>query len=154
MKQITIKNFHSYEVQKHREGDGKDILVWGLNDTETSDGSHTFDELYEHRYALWIALCKHISSLRNILRAALKGVTHTDIPESIIAWRSKNHSDGEPAFDGDWFLLGINKEKGKQMTYHLPMSKWDECDFAETLEKAPEFDGHTATDVLERIKSL
>lgn len=39
MKQITIKNFHSYEVQKHREGDGKDIQIWGLNDMELqSDG--------------------------------------------------------------------------------------------------------------------
>lgn len=38
MKQITIKNFYSYEVQKHRESDGKDILVWGLKDMElTSD---------------------------------------------------------------------------------------------------------------------
>ena len=67
-------------------------------------------------------------------------------------WRSKNHSDGEPAFGGTWFVLGINKEKGKQITYHLPMSKWDETDFAETLEKAPEFDGHTSQDVLERLK--
>jgi len=34
MKQITVKNFHSYEVQKHRDGDGKDIQIWGLNDME------------------------------------------------------------------------------------------------------------------------
>lgn len=34
MKQITIKNFHSYEVQKHREGDGKDIQIWGLKEME------------------------------------------------------------------------------------------------------------------------
>lgn len=39
MKQITIKNFHSYEVQKHREGDGKDIQVWGLKDMEMESES-------------------------------------------------------------------------------------------------------------------
>ena len=39
----------------------------------------------------------------------------------------------------------------KQITYHLPLSKWEETGFAETLEKAPEFDGHTPDDVLEII---
>ena len=31
---------------------------------------------------------------------------------------------------------------------------WGDTDFAEYLERAPEFDGHTAEDVLERIKYL
>jgi hypothetical protein len=67
-------------------------------------------------------------------------------------WRSKLHSDGS-SFDG-WFILGIGKEKGKQITYHLPTVRWDEVSFAETLEKAPEWDGHTPDDVLERLKAL
>ena len=69
-------------------------------------------------------------------------------------WRSKYHSDGELAFGGDWFVLGINKESGNQITYHLPIERWEETDFAETLDKAPEFDGHTPDDVLERLKRL
>jgi hypothetical protein len=48
----------------------------------------------------------------------------------------------------------MNKNKGSQITYHLPTSKWDECDFAITLDKAPEWDGHTSNDVLERIREL
>ena len=32
--------------------------------------------------------------------------------------------------------------------------RWEETNFAKTLDKAPEFDGHTPADVLERIKSL
>ncbi len=32
--------------------------------------------------------------------------------------------------------MGIGKEKGEQITYHLPLSKWDETNFAETLESA------------------
>ena len=116
------------------------------------DGYHTFGELYEHRHALWIVLCFSIDTLvkavpdKNPLGAVENGF--------LSVWRSRRHSDGELAFNGDWFLLGINKEKGKQMTYHLPMSKWDECEFAETLEKAPEWDGHTSDDVLERIGKL
>src|SRR5688500_15781523 len=97
-----------------------------------SDGYHTFGELYEHRNNLFIKLCK----------------THPEIP----TWRSKLHSDGT-GFDG-WFIIGMYKEKGKQISYHLPLSMWEETNFAETLEKAPEFDGHKSKDVLERIKNL
>lgn len=101
------------------------------------DGFHTFGELYDHRISLWIQVC-----------------SYAWIDAKNFVWRSKNHSDGEPAFGGTWFLLGIGKEKGEQMTYHLPIDRWDECEFADTLDKAPEFDGHTSDDVLERLKSL
>jgi len=109
----------------------------------TCDGYHTFDELYEHRITLFIALCKEF-------QWGLKrdGVALT----YRLSWRSKLHHDGT-FFDG-WFIMGIGKKDGKQITYHLPMSKWEETKFAETLEKAPEFDGHTSDDVLERIKKL
>ncbi len=104
---------------------------------EVSDGYHTFNELYEHRHTLYIALCRAL--LANSCR-------------SISIWRSKLHSDGS-SYEG-WFILGIHEEKGKQITYHLPLSKWEEMDFVVTLEKAPEYDGHTPQDVLERIKNL
>lgn len=105
-----------------------------------SDGFHTMDELYDHRIALWIAYCKLAARIEEV--ASEKG--------SI--WRSKQHSDGT-GFDG-WFVLGMNHTKGKQITYHLPMSKWEETEFAKTYDKAPEFDGHTSDDVLNRLKSL
>ena len=108
----------------------------GNENMDASDGYHTFGELYEHRIALFIALCR----------------TYADTHFPIEVWRSKLHFDGS-SFDG-WFIMGIRKEKGNQITYHLPMSKWDETDFAETLECAPEWDGHTSADVLERLKKL
>jgi hypothetical protein len=97
-----------------------------------SDGYHTFTELYDHRITLYIALCKELAGL--------------------YVWRSKLHSDGT-SFDG-WFILGISDEKGKQITYHIPLEKWNDCNFACDRDKAPEFDGHTSQDVLERIKNL
>jgi len=49
----------------------------------------------------------------------------------------------------------LNKEKGKQITYHLPLKHFKEVsEFAEELKKAPEFDGHSSNDVLERLKKL
>lgn len=107
----------------------------------TSDGYHPFDEPYEHRVALFIALCREIRS-----NPAYRQLKQT--------WRSKVHSDGTSY--PSWFVLGIGMEVGEQqITYHIPLWQWGETDFvAYTLDKAPECDGHTSKDVLERLKSL
>lgn len=102
-----------------------------------SDGFHTFKELYDHRIALFIALCGYLA----ILGYAPRPV-----------WRSKLHADGS-SYDG-WFIMGICKEAGSQISYHLPLSYWDDCEFAEDLERAPEWDGHTPADVVERLKHV
>jgi hypothetical protein len=108
------------------------------NKGQISDGYHTFDELYAHRIALWIALCWKTAAT---IREAWNPV-----------WRTKLHSDASSF--GGWFVLGMFTEPGFQITYHLPNSEWDRCDFARTLERAPEFDGHTPADCLERIKKI
>lgn len=115
--------------------DALNILIKESDTNKISDGYHTFDQLYEHRIVLYIALCKEL-----------------DDTFKHHVWRSKRHSNGT-VWDG-WFLLGIGIEKGKQITYHLPMSKWKECEFAEKFQTAPEFDGHTSEDVLKRISEL
>jgi hypothetical protein len=89
-----------------------------------SDGYHTFGELYEHRIALFIALCRF----------------------------NAHYCFRTPEKDG-WFILGINTDRSKQITYHLPASKLSEVEFAEVLQDY-KFDGHTSADVLERLKSL
>lgn len=105
-----------------------------------SDGYHTFDELYDHRITLWIALCKIAQT-----RDTCVWQTHT--------WRSQaHHPDDQEMYDG-WFVLGMGSE-GFQMSYHLPLSRWEECDFAETLATAPKWDGHTPLDVINRLKAL
>ena len=110
------------------------------------DGYHTFDELYEHRITLYIALCQLLRRQENAIGTVQQG--------NGFVWRSKKHSDRELVFGGTWFVLGIGKEKSEQITYHLPIEKWEETNFADTLEIAPEFDGHTSQDVLERLKNL
>lgn len=118
----------------------QDYVVNGDDNMSVSDGYHTFEELYEHRIELYITLCRLLASNYK-LQVDGEGV-----------WRSLLHSDGT-AMEG-WFVLGILTVKGQQITYHLPLSRWDETSFAKTLDKAPEFDGHTSDDVLKRLKSL
>jgi hypothetical protein len=104
-----------------------------------SDGYHTFTELYEHRITLFIALCK---------------VMHDN--DYYAVWRSRLHPDGT-GFPG-WFVLCLEcVETGQQMSYHLPDSVWEACNFvgkAGTYDKAPSFDGHTSADVLAKLKAL
>lgn len=94
-----------------------------------SDGYHTFNELYEFRNVLFIKLVK---------------------ANKDVAFKTIKNKEGEE-WDG-WFILGLNTEKG-QITFHLPIEYWDECDVKE-IERNSEYDGHTSNDVLSRIKSL
>jgi len=121
----------------------KDCLYDG---TEASDGYHTFGELYEHRIRLFLTLCRYVQKEDESARS-YGGVTR---PERV--WRSFCHSDGS-SFKG-WFIMGINVEKGEQITYHIPVSYWEETNWAETLDLAPEWDFHTPEDVIERLKHL
>lgn len=120
-------SFKTGQVFLNVKDNSKDIIV--------SDGSHTFEELYNHRITLFITLCKILYQY-NIKKV----------------WRSKSHNDGSK-YDG-WFIMGITAYDGRQITYHLPEERWDETWFATTLDKAPEWDGHTSYDVLERLKNL
>lgn len=109
-----------------------------------SDGYHTFDELYEHRFALFIALCK--AKNEDLVRRV------NDSGYESPVWRSRKHFDGS-SFE-NMFVMGIGKEEGKQITYHLPLHMWDVTDFAETMDYAPLFDGHTPDDVIKRLINL
>jgi hypothetical protein len=94
---------------------------------EVSDGYHTFDELYEHRFALFLALLRELGT----------------------GWRSHLHADGS-GYEG-WFLVGASLPTG-DITYHLPEREWEQTGWLTTLERAPAWDGHTSADVVERLR--
>ena len=97
---------------------------------ETSDGYHTFNELYHHRAVLFSVIC-------NIYKD--------------ISWKSKRHDDGT-MYNG-MFIVGIETPSG-QATYHYDIEPyWDMFDVKE-LEYAPKWDGHTPDEAIKRIESL
>lgn len=136
MKEVTIIGEDLNKDCITTEKDGKVIKLVFPSVLEATDGYHSFDELYEHRVRLFIALCKILKEDAN----------HNGI------WRSKANADNS-IYDG-WFIMGIGKQKSKQISYHLPNRVWEATNFAETLPVAPEWDGHTPNDVIERLKSL
>jgi len=96
---------------------------------QISDGYHTFDELYDHRCHLFIALmCSNPN----------------------LSWRSKKHEDG--TMYPSWFIAGMNLPGG-QISYHLPLWMWDLLDNGDidTMECSPKWDGHTPADVVKRL---
>lgn len=96
---------------------------------KVSDGYHTFDELYDHRCHLFVALMRS---------------------NSAIAWRAKSHEDGT-VFEG-WFIAGMHLPTG-DISYHLPVSMWALLDGKgiATSNKGPKWDGHTAADTVTRL---
>ena len=103
--------------------------------SQISDGYHTFEELYEHRHALTLCLMKAMPEL---------------------FWFSRRHNDGELAFGkGEWFIIGAELPGAGPITYHLPMRLWDSAQNtgAAELEVGRPWDGHTATDVADRLKA-
>lgn len=118
----------------------KNMVGWMQGNGSTSDGFHTFDELYEHRIVLFMALCRYF----------IQGKATYDKRN---IWISKLHHDGSK-YKG-WFIMGIAKEKGNQITYHLPEKYWDEAKkYSEVLKRAPEWDEHSPNEVVARIKIL
>lgn len=139
----------------------REVICEG-EDIEVSDGYHTLREVYRHRMAVFAALLNHIHQ-----SFELNQTYAGQVPP---VWKSKHHSDCRPAphafgsspcdviapccsmFEGD-FVCGIGFLLGSQITYHLPLEMFDDVRVPE-LEKAPAYDGHTAADVLERLKRL
>jgi hypothetical protein len=107
--------------------------------TLISDGYHTFDELYQHRNALFIGICT-ICYLNESSYAK-------------IAWKSRRHDDGELAFNGEYFVLGLGNRPGEMITYHLPISYWEKCELFAEIETSL-YDGHTSDDVLKRLGNI
>lgn len=97
---------------------------------DTSDGYHTFNELYHHRAVLFSVIVKAFQEK---------------------AWKARLHHDGT-MYDG-MFIVGIDTPEG-QASYHYDMDPyWDMFECRE-LERAPKWDGHTPAQAIERIGKL
>lgn len=105
-----------------------------------SDGYHTFNELYEHRHALFIALGSAIQ--------------HSQPAKSDAVWFSAEHNDGS-AMEG-WLIAGIDLPQVGAITYHLPTGYTDVLERAGfmRLPLGKAWDGHTATGVITRLLSF
>jgi len=104
-------------------------------DGNTSDGYHTFNELYEFRKAYNVALFNEWAS-------GGKCSVHK-------SWR---HHDGELCFGGGWFIVVAVLPQG-QISNHYEAKDWNLFAIPEVERALFEFDGHTGNDVIERLEA-
>ena len=94
---------------------------------DLSDGYHTFNELYHHRAILFSIVCNNAPTR---------------------AWKSKLHHDGT-MFES-MFIVGVQTPDG-QATYHYDIVPYWDMFHIPTLEHAPEWDGHTPAQAIDRL---
>lgn len=99
-------------------------------DGNTSDGYHTFNELYHHRAILFSVICNKYPDL---------------------AWKSKRHDDGT-MYD-NMFIVGIDTPAGPA-TYHYDIDPYWDLFNVKEVAYAPKWDGHTPDMAITRISTL
>lgn len=105
-------------------------------DENTSDGFHTFKELYEYRLLYNAALFNEWGYSANF-----------DVHKSWL------HSDGLPAFGGGWFVVVAQLPSG-QISNHYNEDYWDYFHGVEQRDRAAEWDGHTSEEAAQRLRQF
>lgn len=114
-------------------------------DEDTSDGYHTFKELYDMRLLLTAGLFnewgENTGEIWNKRQAPL-------------VFKSKLHSDGTIPFnDPNWFIVVAETKEG-QISFHYEVKDWDLFYAVPEVTLPPKYDGHTAADVAVRLRKL
>jgi len=68
-------------------------------------------------------------------------------------YKSRRHDDGELCFDGEYFIVVAQLPTG-QVTNHYHRKYWDMFKINEYEKVNEDFDGHTSSDVIERLQRV
>lgn len=110
--------------------------------SDTSDGYHTFDELYRFRMLYNAAWFNTLAEWQE-----------NEGDQGYKLFKSHKHSDGEIPFGGGWFVVGAQLPKIGQITNHYEDQYWDLFVVPERA-RAPVWDGHTAQMVADRLEEF
>lgn len=128
----TAQEFHRASLESALAG----IVRPSLEITgDTSDGYHTFNELYEYRKAY------NALAFNEWARQGCYDVH-----------KSRQHSDGEACFGGGWFIVVAETPAG-QISNHYKDADWNLFHLPER-ERGNEWDGHTPQVALSRLLKL
>lgn len=116
----------------------------------TSDGLHTFDELYRFRLLYNAALFNEWAISDAWTESYRDQPLSTD--HNFEVHKSTRHNDGELCFGGGWFIVMAQLPTG-QISNHYELKDWHLFNIPER-DVAAEWDGHTAADVANRLTSF
>lgn len=131
-----LQQAHEWTPLSMEEGINQFIKNTQSDTNKISDGYHTFQELYEFRKVFNAALF-------NEWGRTGKYEVH----------KSLKHNDGELCFGGGWFIVVAVLPDG-QISNHYEQKDWDLFKIPIKETALYPFDGHTAEDVLTRIKNI
>lgn len=112
---------------------GKDEIKVPCDAGLVSDGYHTFNELYEYRKVYNAALFNEWAK-----------------SGKFTVQKSLKHSDGELCFGGGWFIVVADTQFG-QVSNHYEVKDWDLFSSVEAVDIPMDYDGHSASEALERL---
>ena len=101
---------------------------------DTSDGFHTFKELYEFRMYYNAAL-----------------FNEWGYQDKYGVHKSLRHHDGELCFGGEWFIVCAVLPDGQQISNHYHIEHWQLFKITEAAKAVFSYDGHTSKDVIDRL---
>lgn len=111
---------------------------------ETSDGYHTFNELYRYRMLYHAAFVNAWELIDGI-----NDPYPFPADPSVSSVKSWKHSDGEPCFGGGWFIVVTTLPTG-QISNHYEAQHWDLFNVPE-VDLPPTYDGHTPAEAAARL---
>lgn len=141
------------------------LIKWGkenvpeFKENELSDGYHTFNELYEFRKLYNAALFNMWAYDWNQYFLDCTKNNKAYLPEKaneLVVYdvhKSTKHHDGKECFGGGWFIV-VAVLPGGQISNHYKIEDWDLFNIPTYGRARHPFDGHTAKDVLDRLRSL
>lgn len=125
-------------IDTHEDGSQDITFAPKAINGETSDGYHTFNELYRYRMLYHAAFVNTLQEL---------DAEFTKNPMTTV--KSWKHSDGELAFGGGWFIVVTTLPTG-QISNHYEEQHWDLFQVPE-VELPPAYDGHTPAEAADRL---
>jgi hypothetical protein len=143
--QAPCRGIPSYIIEQAKEMHQSETKI-----TEnTSDGYHTFKELYDFRKAYNVALFNEWGS-RGLVPSP-DGNYHSKYH----VHKSWKHHDGEWCFgkEKEWFIVVAVLPTG-QISNHYEAKDWDLFKIPEVERAKYPFDGHTGQDVINRLLNI
>jgi len=119
----------------------------------TSDGYHTFKELYEIRKAYNVALFNEWGGKKEFSIDITGGRAKSISKTKYNVHKSWKHHDGELCFGGGWFIVVAMLPTG-QISNHYKSEDWDLFKIPEVEKALFPFDGHTTEDIIKRLIQL
>lgn len=126
---LNIKQMRLESLMKHREEIGK--LLDRIEEQQS-----LIEELYDFRLTYNALLFNEWAE-----------------NQKYEVYKSRRHSDGELCFDGEYFIVVANLPTG-QVTNHYHIRHWDMFKINEYEKVKEGFDGHTPSDVIERLQNV